>query len=70
MNVIPPFTRRWAISGIANLSKPETAADVKAFFAETGFPEATMYLEQRLELLDANTSLRRRETPVVARYFE
>jgi puromycin-sensitive aminopeptidase len=70
MNVIPPFTRRWAISGIANLSKPETAADVKALFAETGFPEATMYLEQRLELLDANTSLRERETPVVAHYFE
>jgi puromycin-sensitive aminopeptidase len=70
MNVIPPFTRRWAISGISNLSQPETAADVKGFFAETGFPEAAIYLQQRLELLDANTSLRNRETPVVEAYFK
>ena len=69
MDAIPVFTRRWAISSINTLSQPDTAADVKAFFAETGFPEGTTLLEQRLELLDANVALRRRETPVIARYF-
>ena len=69
MEAIPPFTRRWVISSLPALSKPETAADVKAFFAETGFPEATLYLQQRLELLDANVALRERETPVVTGYF-
>ncbi len=69
MAVIPPFTRRWSISGLPSLSRPETATDVKAFFAETGFPEAEMLLDQKLELLTANVRLRERETPVVADYF-
>ena len=69
IETIPPFTRRWAISGLPALSRPETAADVKAFFSETGFPEATLYLAQRLELLEANVAMRQRETPVVSNYF-
>ncbi len=69
IETIPPFTRRWAISGLPALSRPETAADVKAFFSETGFPEATLYLAQRLELLDANVAMRQRETPAVSNYF-
>ena len=70
IETIPKPARRWAISGLPALSRPETAADVKAFFAQIGFPEAGLYLEQRLELLDANVAMRRRETPVVNAYFK
>ena len=69
IKTIPRSARKWALSGLPALSRPETAADVKAFFSEIGFPEATRYLEQRLELLDANVAMRRRETPVVNEYF-
>jgi len=69
MEMVPPFMRRWSISSISALSQPETAADVQAFFAEVGFPDAEMYLRQRLELLEANVAMRQRETPVVAEYF-
>ena len=70
IETIPKSARRWAISGIPSLSQPSTAADVKAFFSETGFPEGVLYLEQRLELLDANVAVRCRETPVVNQYFK
>ena len=70
IETIPKSARRWAISGLPALSRPQTAADVKDFFSAIGFPEATLYLEQRLELLDANVAMRRRETPVVNEYFK
>jgi puromycin-sensitive aminopeptidase len=66
---MPGMTKRRVVEGIPALSKPEVAADVKAFFAETPFPEAASALEQNLENLDANVNLRERETAVVEEYF-
>ena len=66
---MPGMTKRRVVEGIPALSKPEVAADVKAFFAETPFPEAASALEQNLENLDANVKLRERETEVVEEYF-
>jgi hypothetical protein len=63
------MTKRRVVEGIPALSKPEVAADVKAFFAETPLPEAASALEQNLENLDANVRLRERETAVVEEYF-
>lgn len=69
IGTIPPFSRRWAITSLPYLSKPEVAADVKGFFSERGYPEAAMYLDQRLELLEANVAFRARETPELTSYF-
>jgi hypothetical protein len=66
---MPGMTRRRVVEGVSALSQPEVAADVKAFFAERPMPEASRYLTQNLELLDANVKLRERETPVVTEYF-
>jgi len=66
---MPGMTKRRVVEGIPALSKPEVAADVKAFFAETPFPEAASALEQNLENLEANVNLRERETAVVEEYF-
>ena len=70
LDVLPPFTHRLIVSGIPALSKPETAADVKGFFAETKFGSESIFMKQRLELLDANVAFRERATPEVAEYFE
>jgi hypothetical protein len=66
---MPGMTKRRVTEGIPALSKPEVAADVKAFFAETPFPEGASALEQNLENLDANVKLRERETATVEEYF-
>lgn len=66
---MPGMTKRRAVEGLPGLSKPEVAADVKAFFTETPFPEAVSALEQNLEKLDANVRLRERETGVIREYF-
>ena len=69
LSKMPGMTKRRVVEGIPALSKPEVAADVKAFFAETPLPEAASALEQNLENLDANVRLRERETEVVEEYF-
>lgn len=66
---MPGMTKRRVVEGIPALSKPETAADVKAFFAETPLPEAASALEQNLEQLDANVKLRERESETIESYF-
>jgi puromycin-sensitive aminopeptidase len=68
--VLPPFTHRLIVSGIPALSKAETATDVKGFFAESEFGSESMFMKQRLELLDANVAFRERATPEVSEYFE
>lgn len=66
---MPGLTRHRVVEGLPALSQPEIAADVKSFFAEHPIPEASRPLEQKLELLDANVSLRERETRRVTDYF-
>lgn len=66
---MPGMTKRRVVEGLPALSKPDVAADVKAFFAETPLPEAASALEQNLEQLDANVRLRERETEVLETYF-
>ena len=66
---MPGMTKRRVVEGLPALSKPEVAADVKAFFAETPFPEGAAFLTQKLENLEANVRLRERETKVVEEYF-
>lgn len=69
LSKMPGMTKRRVTEGIPALSKQEVAADVKAFFAETPFPEGASALEQNLENLDANVKLRERETANVEEYF-
>lgn len=66
---MPGLTRHRVVEGLPALSQPEVAADVKGFFAEHPIPEASRPLQQKLELLEANVKLRRRETDRVADYF-
>ena len=66
---MPGLTRRRVVEGIPALSQPEVAEDVKAFFATHPIPEAARALTQALEKLEANTLLRRRETPTLTTYF-
>lgn len=66
---MPGMTRTRVVEGLPALSQPEVAADVKAFFAEHPIPEASRALVQKLELLDANVSLRERSTEDVITYF-
>jgi puromycin-sensitive aminopeptidase len=70
LEAMPGMTRRRVVEGLPALSQPEVAADVKGFFAEHPIPEASRFLTQNLELLDANVLLRERETPVVTGYFQ
>ena len=69
LDAMPGMTRPRVVEGLSALSQPEVAADVKGFFAEHPIPEATRALAQNLEKLDANVTLRERETPVVTAYF-
>jgi hypothetical protein len=63
------MTRTRIAEGISALSQPETAASVRGHFAEHPVPEAGRSIEQNLEKLDANISLRERETQAVTDYF-
>ncbi len=65
----PALTIRAILSGVSALSRPETAADVKAFFSERPLPKAAKALAQNLELLDANVAMRARETDSVSAFF-
>ncbi|MGH8871465.1 MAG: M1 family metallopeptidase [Acidimicrobiia bacterium] len=69
LEMMPGMTKRRVVEGLPALSQPEVAGDVKRFFAEHPIPEASRFLLQKLELLDANVTLRERETPVVTEYF-
>ena len=69
LGVCPPMTLRRLVEGLSSLSRPEIAADVKAFFAETPLPQASKALAQNLELLDVNLATRQRETETVAAWL-
>ncbi len=66
---MPGMTRTRIAEGLPALSQPEVAASVRGHFAEHPLPEAERPVEQNLERLDANVTLRERETPVVTAYF-
>jgi len=69
VEAFPPMTFRRLIEGISALSRPDVAADVKAFFAETPVPTADKALAQNLELLEANLAARERETGRVGEWL-
>jgi puromycin-sensitive aminopeptidase len=69
LEAMPGMTRVRVAEGISMLSRPETAAEVKAFLAEHPVPEASRSIEQNLEKLDINLRLRGRETAVLTDYF-
>ncbi len=66
---LPTMTQRRAIEGIPALSRPEAAAEVEAFFAETKLPHATKSIAQNLERLRANVEMRARETKSVKEFL-
>lgn len=66
---LPTMTQRRTIEGIPALSRPEVAAEVEAFFAETKLPHATKSVAQNLERLRANVEMRERETKAVKEFF-
>lgn len=66
---MPGMTRTRIAEGISALSQPEVAASVRSHFAEHPVPAAARPIEQNLEKLDANITLRERETPAVTTYF-
>jgi hypothetical protein len=63
------MTQRRMVEAIPSLSRPEVAAEVEAFFAETPVPHAAKAVAQNLERLRANVLLRQRETDAVARFL-
>ena len=67
---LPTMTQRRMVEGIPALSRPEVAAEVEAFFAETRLPHAAKSVAQNLERLRANVLLRQRETEAVAAFLE
>jgi puromycin-sensitive aminopeptidase len=58
---MPPMTLRRLTDGLPALSRPDVAADVAAYFAETEVPAIAKALAQNLEKLRMNTLLRERE---------
>jgi len=69
LDTFPPMTFRRLVEGVSALSRPETVADVKAFFSETPVPMAAKALAQNLELLDANLGTRQREVEAVGAWL-
>jgi puromycin-sensitive aminopeptidase len=67
---LPTMTQRRTVEAIPALSRPEVAAEVEAFFAETQMPHAAKAVAQSLERLRANVLLRQRDTEAVARFLE
>ena len=67
---LPTMTQRRMVEAIPALSRPEVAAEVEAFFAETPLPHAAKSVAQNLERLRANVLLRQRETEAVAKFFK
>lgn len=66
----PPMTFRRLVEGLPGLSRPEVAADVKAFFAETPVPMANKALSQNIELMEANVLARARESEAVGAWLK
>ena len=66
---LPTMTQRRTVEGIPALSRPEVAAEVEAFFAETKLPHATKSVAQNLERLRANVDMRSREEKAVREFF-
>ncbi|HEY3427932.1 MAG TPA: M1 family metallopeptidase [Acidimicrobiia bacterium] len=66
---LPTMTQRRAIEGIKSLSRPEIAAEVEAFFAETKLPHAAKSIAQNLEMLRVLVELRERETKSVKEFL-
>ncbi len=64
----PKVTLRNVFEGLPALSKPEIAADIEAFFAETSV-DSPKTLAQKLELLRANVALRTREAERLGRHL-
>jgi puromycin-sensitive aminopeptidase len=67
---LPTMTQRRMVEAIPALSRPEVAAEVEAFFAETRLPHAAKSVAQNLERLRANVLLKQRETEAVAKFLE
>jgi puromycin-sensitive aminopeptidase len=67
---LPTVTQRRMIEGLPALSRPEVAAEVEAFLAETPLPHATKSVDQNLERLRVNVLLRQREAEAVGRFLE
>ena len=55
------MTHSRLVDGLPALSRPEVAADVDAFFAETELSYAAKALEQKLERMHAMVAMRARE---------
>ena len=66
---LPPMTHSRVVEALPALSRPEVAADVKAFFAENPLPHATKALQQKLERLRAMMMMRKRETAALTRMW-
>ena len=67
---IPPMTQTRMVDGLPSLSRPDVAADVDAFFAETPLTHAAKALEQKLERMHAMVAMRTRESADIAEAFE
>jgi hypothetical protein len=67
---LPTMTQRRMVEAIPALSRPEVAAEVEAFLAETRLPHAAKSVAQSLERLRANVLLRQREAEAVAKFLE
>jgi puromycin-sensitive aminopeptidase len=66
---LPTMTQRRMIEGLPALARPELAAEIEAYFAETNLPHCAKSIAQNLERLKANVMLRERETQAVNGYF-
>ena len=55
--------------GLPALSRPEVAADVEAFYAETPVPVAQKTVNQNVERMRVNALLRERETQAFSDYL-
>lgn len=62
---LPPMTQSRLVDGLPALSRPDVAADVDAFFAETKLPYAEKALAQKLERMHALAAMRAREMTVI-----
>ncbi|HSL24831.1 MAG TPA: M1 family metallopeptidase [Acidimicrobiia bacterium] len=66
---LPTMTQRRMIEGLPALARPEVAAEIQAFFAETSLPHCAKSIAQNLERLRANVLLRKRETAAVGEFL-
>jgi puromycin-sensitive aminopeptidase len=69
LDAMPGVTRTNIVEGIASLSQPEIAGEVRTFLEAHPIREATTSVTQNLEKLGVYVRLRERETPVLGAYF-